>query len=303
MKIFTFIITFLITIPTLKAQDELDKMLENQKPEKEKVNQAFKSTRIVNTHSVEQLGEGVLDFRILHRFGEISGGAYTLFGLDQAHIRLGLDYGVTKNLMLGLGRSNTNKDYDGFIKYRIVQQSKGKGAFPVTISWVSGTVLRTLRYNDSIIDNNFSYRLNYYHQLLIARKFNDYLTLQITPTLVHRNLVNTLEEKNDLLFLGFGGRYRLTRRVTFNWDYAFNLNPNTQQNLGFYNPLSLGFDIETGGHVFQLHFTNSLGLNEKQFYSETSGNIAKNGIRFGFNISRVFTVKKPKAFSRLKAEG
>ena len=250
----------------------------------------FKTTRIINMHSVENAAAGVMDFRISHRFGFINTGAYDLFGLDQALMRFGLEYGITDRLMVGMGRSNVNKAYDSFLKYKILRQGSGKRNIPVSVSYFASAVCNTVKWADPNRDNYFSSRMQYTHQLLIGRKFNNDLSLQLTPTLVHKNLVPTLQDKNDILAMGFGGRYKLTQRFSVNGEYIYVL-PN-QITSTFYNSLSLGVDIETGGHVFQLHLTNSTSMLEPGFITESVGQWKKGGIHFGFNVSRVFTVKE-----------
>jgi len=249
----------------------------------------FKTTRIINMHSVENAAAGVMDFRISHRFGFINTGAYDLFGLDQALMRIGLEYGITNRLMVGMGRSNVNKAYDSFLKYKILRQGIGKHNIPLSISYFASAVCNTVKWADPNRDNYFSSRMQYTHQLLIARKFNNDLSLQLTPTLVHKNLVPTLQDKNDILAVGFGGRYKLTQRFSVNGEYIYVL-PN-QITSTYYNSLSLGVDIETGGHVFQLHLTNSTSMLEPGFITESVGQWKNGGIHFGFNVSRVFTVK------------
>ncbi len=249
----------------------------------------FKTTRIINMHSVENAAAGVMDFRISHRFGFINSGAYDLFGLDQALMRIGFEYGVTDRLMVGFGRSNVNKAYDSFLKYKILRQGSGKRNIPVSVSYFASAVCNTVKWSDPNRDNYFSSRMQYTHQLLIARKFNNDLSLQLTPTLVHKNLVPTVQDKNDILAMGFGGRYKLTQRFSVNGEYIYVLP--YQITSTFYNSLSLGVDIETGGHVFQLHLTNSTSMLEPGFITESVGQWKKGGIHFGFNVSRVFTVK------------
>jgi hypothetical protein len=249
----------------------------------------FKTTRIINMHSVENAAAGVMDFRISHRFGFINTGAYDLFGLDQALMRIGFEYGISDRLMVGMGRSNVNKAYDSFLKYKILRQGSGKHNIPLSVSYFASAVCNTVKWADPNRDNYFSSRMQYTHQLLIARKFNNDLSLQLTPTLVHKNLVPTLQDKNDILALGFGGRYKLTQRFSVNGEYIYVL-PN-QITSTFYNSLSLGVDIETGGHVFQLHLTNSTSMLEPGFITESVGQWKNGGIHFGFNVSRVFTVR------------
>ncbi len=279
------------------AQDDsLLSLLEEEEPQTEYITASFKTTRVVNGHSIENTGAGVLDFKISHRFSPLNNGLYDMFGLDGATIRLGLDYGISDRLMVGIGRNSKEKIYDGFVKYKILRQSIGKRAMPISLSGLVDAQIKTVRFADPERKNYFSSRLYYTFQLLLARKFNDYLTLQLMPTLVHRNLVATRAEKNDVFSMGIAGRIRLTRRVTLNAEYYYVL-PN-QLAPQYVNVLSLGFDIETGGHVFQLHFTNSADMTYKGFITETTDRWfgSPNGIRFGFNISRVFTVVRPPEF-------
>ena len=276
---------------SLYVGDDMQDLLLLIAPEEEQTytSATFKTTRIINMHSVENAAAGVMDFRISHRFGFINTGAYDLFGLDQALMRIGLEYGVTNRLMVGFGRSNVNKAYDSFLKYKVLRQGSGKRNIPVSVSYFASAVCNTVKWADPNRDNYFSSRMQYTHQLLIGRKFNNDLSLQLTPTLVHKNLVPTLQDKNDILAVGFGGRYKLTQRFSVNGEYIYVL-PN-QISTEYYNSLSLGVDIETGGHVFQLHLTNSTSMLEPGFITESVGQWKKGGIHFGFNVSRVFTVK------------
>lgn len=286
-SIFTFLCVLLST--TVWGQDDLEALLNaDEVPEIRFSKYAFKSTRIINGHSIENVAAGVLDFRILHRFGAINGGAYELFGLDQANMRMSFDYGLTDRLQIGIGRSNIGKEYDGLVKYKILRQSTGARNMPVSVSWVSGGLINSQRWADPNRENLFSSRLSYYHQILIARKFNESFSLQLSPTVVHRNLVPTRDIPNDVFAMGVGGRVKLSNRVATTFDYFYVL-PGQLPN--HRNSLSVGFDIETGGHVFQLHFTNSRGLNERQFITGQNGSWTDGDIHFGFNLSRVFTIR------------
>ncbi len=282
------------TATGLYAQEEdLLKLVGGEdKPQKEYVDYSFKSSRVIMSHSMEMIRPGVMDMRILHRFGNINKGAYEFFGLDNAAMRLGFDFGITKNLMFGIGRSTNKKELDGFIKYRLVHQSKGPGAMPFSFLLVGGSSMTLLKWSDTSRKNYFSSRIGYYGQAVIGRKFSEGFTLQFMPTVVHRNLVATRDDPGDLLAVGAGARLKLSRRISLNIDYYYRLTPNP--NDGTQNPLSIGFDIETGGHVFQLHFTNAAGMNEKIFLLETTNKWEKGDIQFGFNISRSFQLKKRK---------
>lgn len=252
----------------------------------------FKATRLINGHTVENVAAGVLDVKISHRFGKLNSGGYELFGLDNASMRMGLDYGITRYLMVGIGRSTFEKTYDAFFKLKLFRQSNGRRKMPFTISYVPTIALKTLKYEDPDRKNYYTSRLYFSHQLLIGRKFSEGTSLQLMPTYIHRNLVKYAAESNDLFAIGIGGRQKITKRVSINAEYYYQV-PGYRLN-GSSNSLSLGFDIETGGHVFQLHFTNSRGMNERTFISETTGLWEKGDIYFGFNISRVFTLSRKK---------
>lgn len=252
----------------------------------------FKSTRVLNGHSIERMQAGQLDFRISHRFGTINSGAYEFFGLDQANIHLSLEYGIKDWIMVGIGRGTYQKTVDGFLKFSVLRQSSGKKNMPLSLSWLSTMGVNTLKWSDPEQTNYFSSRLSYVHQLLIGRKFNDRISLQLSPGMMHRNLVETELEPNDLYFAGVGGRIKLTSRISLNAEYFYTLHPkNKPEDFNYHNSLSVGFDIETGGHVFQLHITNSVAMIEKGFIGETTGDWLNGDIHFGFNISRVFTVR------------
>jgi hypothetical protein len=240
------------------------------------------------SHSVEMLKPGVLDFRILHRFGNINQGMGEFFGLDQATIRLGLDYGLTQNLTIGIGRGNYKKELDGFVKYRPLQQLDGTGGFPFSLVLAAGSTINTAQWTGAAKQESFVNRQSFYSQLILGRKLSESLTLQFAPTLLHRNLV-AANDPNQTYALGTGGRIRLSRRVSLNVDHYLVFNKN--KSLQVYNPLSIGFDIETGGHVFQLHFTNAIGMNERAFLTETTNRWSKGDIQLGFNISRTFQLK------------
>lgn len=294
-RILLFVFLLLGLQPAVAQDDDLLSLL-GEEETTEYATASFKTNRVVNGHSIENTAAGVLDFKISHRFSPVGNGFYDIFGLDGASIRIGLDYGITDRLMVGVGRSSKEKIYDGFAKYKILRQSSGQRRMPVSLSYLVDAQIKTVKFTDPNRDNLFSSRLYYTHQVLVARKFSEGLTLQLMPTLVHRNLVETKSEKNDVLALGFAGRVKLTKRVTLNAEYYYVLPDQLAPQ--FTNVLSIGFDIETGGHVFQLHFTNSADMTYKGFITETTEGWFDNptGIRFGFNIARVFTIVKPKDF-------
>ncbi|MFH6982231.1 DUF5777 family beta-barrel protein [Marinoscillum luteum] len=271
---------------TLAAQDDLLSMLEDERGDQKTLTEAtFKGTRLINGHSIETRKKGVMDFIIAHRFGTIDGGGYELFGLDNATIRIGLEYALNDRLYLGLGRSSFEKTYDSFIKYRIVRQSTGKGNSPFSATWLSSIALKTLK--DPEYDLSLANRLANTHSLLLARKLNSSISLQLVPTWVHRNLIRAEDINNDIFALGMGGRVKFSQRLALCVEYYHQfqqLNENTR------NSLAIGIDLETGGHVFQLQFTNATSMVPKGFISETTNNFFDGEIHFGFNISRTFQV-------------
>lgn len=276
----------------LSAQDvDLDALLEEATgSETEYVYATFKSTRIISGHSIERMKEGQLDFRISHRFGRLNGGAYEFWGLDQANIHFSLEYGITDWMMIGLGRGTYEKTYDGFLKFTLFRQSKGKKNMPVSISYLTTAAINTLKW-DGPGELDFWNRLSYVQQLLVARKFGERFSLELNPTFVHRNMVATELDPNDLWSIGVGGRFKITKRLSLNAEYYYVFPPlNDYRSQKTYNPLSIGVDIETGGHVFQIHLTNSLAMIEKGFIGETTGNWLDGDIHLGFNISRVFAL-------------
>lgn len=288
---FLLLIILICSAMNIHAQDDLLKLVEDDKPKREYVDYAFKSSRVIMSHSLEIIRPGVMDMRILHRFGNINGGAYEFFGLDNATIRLGFDFGLIKNLMIGIGRSTNRKEIDGFLKYRLIHQSKN-GGLPFSLLFVAGSSLNTLKFTDSTRKNYFSSRMGFYGQTIIGSKISEGFTLQLMPTIVHRNLVPTVNDPNDMLAVGVGSRLKLSKRISFTVDYYYRINPNVAD--GTFNPLSVGFDIETGGHVFQLHFSNAIGMNEKVFLTETTNDWTKGDVQFGFNISRSFQLGRKK---------
>lgn len=279
------------------AQDDLlDVLSKEQKDIPSYTTATFKSTRLVSGHSVEIIAKKHLDFRISHRFGAINSGFTELFGLDQSTIRLGLEYGVTDKLTIGLGRSSTQKVYDYYAKYKILRQSTGSINMPFTLTtFVSAyTTTQPTAPNRMYFDN--TERQSYCAQILIARKFGEKLSLQVVPTMLHRNKSETEIDANTIYSLGVGGRFKLSKRTSLNAEYYY-----TPSKIGddivlrdpsFTNALSIGFDIETGGHVFQLHISNSKGMMEKALIGQTIGSWSNGDIFYGFNISRIFSFDK-----------
>lgn len=280
---FCFILFSILTFQ-MSAQDEWEKQVNEMEQQTQETTATFKTTRLASSQTIEQVKAGVLDFRINHRFGRFSDGFDNFFGLDNAVTRIGFDYGITDYLMVGVGRSTLNKEYDGFGKVKILGQKGSK--MPITLDYLLAASVVAEKYPVPNID--FFNRVSYINQLLIARKFNDKLSLQLMPTYVHYNMTQFPEEKNDLFAVGLGGRFKLTRRTALTLEYLYV--PNNMKRNNNYNPLTIGLDVETGGHVFQLFVSNASGLTERSLFTASTSQWTKGELHFGFNISRVFTV-------------
>lgn len=283
MKSFLALLFVLIISFSAQSQDLLGQLENQQSHVSKPVTAMFKGTRIINGQSVELRGQGNLDVIISHRFGRLNSGGYNLFGLDDSNVRLGLEYAVLDRLTLGFGRNSVNKVYDGFVKGKLLEQ-KTIGS-PLSIVWMSDMSIYTLKKPE--LNMTFQRRLRYVHQVLLARKFSPGLSLQLMPSLVHQNLVESESDPNNLAALGLGGRVALSKRVSLTGEYYYRFGTD----LSGYNSLGIGVDIETGGHVFQLHFTNSNEMTPSGFIPSTQGNFFDGDIHFGFNIVRSFTLK------------
>lgn len=286
-------ITLLLISGSLCAQDNPEDLLKlvDEKPKKEFVSATFKTTRLINFHTTEVLGRRSLDFRISHRFGDFNTGAYNAWGIDGgANIRLGLEYSHDGRFMFGIGRTSAKKIVDGFLKYKLIRQAVNGGS-PVTVTLFSGAYNT---FEHVLIDGFNKYqrpldRLSYCNQIMVARKFNTNLSVQVTAAFVHFNLVDNITEGNNCYVAGVLARYKFTKRQAVTLEYGYRLNK--YSNNYYYNSFALGYDIETGGHVFQLNFSNSFGLTENQYFMYTTSSWSTWAIRLGFNISRVFSLQ------------
>lgn len=284
----------LLSINILAAQDDMMDLFADEEPKIEYTDATFKTTLLVIGQTIENPPNGNLIFNVQHRFGRVNQGWYEFFGLDQANTRLGFQYGINDWLGIGIGRSSYLKTYDGWVKVKILRQSTGLRKMPLTLDYFGSMAISSLKWQYPERENYFSSRISYAHQLLIARKFSRAVSLQLMPSFVHYNLVETVEDDNDIWSIGAGGRFKISNRVSVNVEYYYLL---SKQSASVYeNPLSVGFDIETGGHVFQLYVSNAEGLIEEHFIGRTTGSWLDGDIHIGFNISRAFVIKKPKEF-------
>jgi hypothetical protein len=281
-KILNIALLFFISFGTY-AQDDLLNEIDSVKIDK-RVTSAFKSLKIVNLESTKLAAKGDFYFVVSHRFDYVKNGFDDFFGLDNANTRLQFVYGVTPWLNVHASRSGFNKTYEVAGKYSLIHQEDG--GFPFEVVGFNSLSINTALEKDVLPLLEFNDRLSYVTQVLVSRKFNENLSLELAPTYFHENYVVDNNQDNSQFAIGFGGRYKLTSRWSLNMDYAAHLN--RASNSPFTNPLSIGFDLETGGHVFQMHFTNSLAMHETGFLGSTSGKWSKSEFAFGFNLVRVF---------------
>jgi len=291
-----FLMYIMAILPLLvSGQADWDSLLDQELAEN-KLNETatFKSWRIMNGQSVEMIPARGLDLRIAHRFGEFNTTENNFLGLDEASTYFGLYYGITSGLNIGIARATYNQTNYGFIKYAVLKQTSGNKSFPFTLVFNASVSYTSKEYQDKIRDDDFVSRFDYTFQVLLGRKFNERISFQLTPTFVHRNLVETEAESNDLYVLGVGGRYLISPRVAINAEYYWVVNAQERNGYRFYDPLAVGVDIQIGSHVFQLMLTNASAMTENKFLGETTSHFFNGDIRFGFNISQIFTLGKAK---------
>ncbi len=286
-----FVLAFFLISRIAISQSSLEDIVGSSQ-ESRPISSTFSSTRIINGHSVEMIPEGVGELRISHRFGTIEEGFYDIFGLDNAQIRLGFDYGVGKNIMIGFGRSSFNKTYDIFSKLILLKQTTDNST-PLSLQYLFASSVETLRYGNKI---PFMQRFSQVNQFLVAKKIGK-LSLQVSPTLIFHEFYDY--QKNIFSSIGISGRYLISQRVAINFEYFSRVKHQDDQSMAYNtifkennNSLSLGVDIEAGGHVFQFHFTNSTPLHEKGFIFQTDKSWGDSEISFGFNILREFSGRK-----------
>ncbi|KAA1244125.1 DUF5777 family beta-barrel protein [Aquimarina sp. RZ0] len=279
------LLSLLFLVPYfIVAQDDLLNELESDVQEDNYVTSTFKGLKIVNFESTKLVNKRNLFFIVAHRFGSVENGIDDFFGLDQAVTQLKFIYGITDGVNIGIARSSFQKTYGGHIKYRIVRQKKG--GFPLTIVGYNLITINTALEKDVLPGLTFNNRVSYTSQILISRKISKNFSLEFAPSYLHENFVRFDDQDNSQFIAGIGGRYKLTKRFSLNMDYGYHFNRSTTST--FKNPLSVGFDIETGGHIFQVHFTNAQPMFENGFLGQASGDWGDGDFFFGFNLSRVF---------------
>ncbi len=278
---------FLFCFGFANAQDDLMNELDATKSDKKEISSAaFKGLQVVNMQSTKLPMKGEFYFLVSHRFGDLTNGMNNFFGLDAAYTKLGGIYGVTNWLSLGLSRQTYQKTYELAVKYKLANQIDG--GFPVTIVGYNTMDIRSDLKTTLYPDLRASDRFAYSSQLIVSRKVNSSLSFQVNPMFIHKNLYDELADQKNTFLLGTGARCKISKRLSINLDYAARLNLPEAYDYSVHNPISLGLDIETGGHVFQLVFSNSQTMNDVAYYTTASGIKGGRGIFFGFNMYRVF---------------
>ena len=280
-----YLLLFLFCYPVLTySQNDLLEDIDSESRDTSYIIAAFKGLKVVNFESTKLVYKNEFTLVVSHRFGSIENGFDTFFGLDNAVTRLNFIYGITDAFNIGVSRSSFLKVYDVTVKYRLKRQEKN--GFPFTIVGFNALLINTALDKQNLPFLEFKHRLGYTAQFLISRKINTDFSLELAPTFFHDNYVAIDEQKNSQYALGFGGRYKLGKRWSINADYGWHLN--RANNSPYKNPLSIGFDLETGGHVFQMHFSNAQAMNTNGFLGQAEGNWSDGNIYFGFNLSRTF---------------
>ncbi|MCF6349904.1 MAG: DUF5777 family beta-barrel protein [Flavobacteriaceae bacterium] len=278
-----FLLLLVIPIFIFSQEDLLGELDDEIKVDKT-VNSTFEALKIINIESSKVAGKGDFYFLIAHRFGTIKNGLDDLFGLDAATIKFSFFYGATDRLQLGVARSEFRKTYDLNVKYKIARQVKD--GFPFTITSFSSVGINTLLDSDDLPNLEFQHRLTYLSELLISKKVNANLSLQVAPIFIHENLVADVNQDNSQFAIALAGSYRISNSISLTGEFVPHLNRASDSE--FNNALSLGIDWQVGGHVFQLMFTNSQQLNDSQYVTNATGNWSDGDIFFGFNLYRVF---------------
>src|SRR5260221_5797585 len=296
MKLIRILILVLCSFHLFAQEDLMKELQKSEKPETDYATSTFKGTRLVNGQTVETKGKGALEFIFAHRFGAIKTGIYNFYGLDNAHVRIGLEYGLTDRLGVSIGRSSEDKTTVGMLRYKVVRQSTGVVNIPVTITAYGNAACKTSPAKaDATYPITLTDRMAYTGQLLIARKFSSRFAMQLMPTIVHKNTVDKSIERNDQVALGVGTRTKVTRSMSLMAEYYYRFN--VLDTNPYYNAAGLGIEFETGGHIFQLVISNTQGINERALITEATGKIGGGGIHLGFNVTRTFQLSKQKQVS------
>ncbi|RSC95669.1 DUF5777 family beta-barrel protein [Tenacibaculum singaporense] len=283
----TLVLLFLLSISYSFSQDDLLNELKNEtKTDSSYELPAFKAVQIGNLQSTKIAGKGDFFFIVAHRFSPFSSGLDNFFGLDDANTKIQFVYSFWDGIQFSLSRDSYEKTYSGSTKLSIKKQSS---TFPLNIVGYISTDIETQSKTSDFPTLEFKDRVSITAQILTSRRITKNLSLLIAPTFVRQNNLQQFIQTNDTnlnrFIVGVGGRLKISKRMSINADYGLNIN--RHEDSIYKDPFTIGFDIETGGHVFQLIFTNSRASNDSGFLTRTRGDWF-NDVAFGFNIVRVF---------------
>lgn len=275
--------------------------------QRERVARTFKDTRVVNVHSIETLPKGKLDVRISHRFGDLfgdNGGWPTFYGLEVAEdVAIGAEYGFTDNFNVGIyrakgagstpaGQAGLRQNLNGVFKLRAMHQEQEGNPFSITLVGTATMSTATkIEGNNDLIRSfpKFAHRMAFNGNIIVARKFGDAFSLQVIPGVTHRNLV-PFEGENTILSIGGAARYQVSRVLALVADATMPFSNTINSDNGYSMPVGVGLEWDTGGHVFQLNFTNATGLFETDYIPYTTSSWGEGEFRIGFTISRWFNL-------------
>lgn len=275
---------FLLFSVSLFSQEDLLSEIDTDSETPVYASAVFKGLKVISFESTKLVAKGGFNFIVSHRFGTVKDGFKNLFGLDEAVTHLNFVYGISDNFNVSASRSSNQKIYEVATKFRLARQQKGK--MPFTVAAYTSVLANTALDTDNLPKLRFEHRLSYVGQLLISRKLTKELSLLVAPTFFHDNYVNDNLQENSQYAVAFGGRYKLGKRWSVNMEYGMHLNRSAASL--FNNPFSIGVDLETGGHIFQLHFTNSQSMNTNGVFGTSTGDWGDGDVYFGFNLARSF---------------
>tara|TARA_B110000967_G_scaffold52557_1_gene53813 strand:+ start:165 stop:1016 length:852 start_codon:yes stop_codon:yes gene_type:complete len=275
---------FLLFTVLLFSQDDLLSEIDTATETPLYASAVFKGLKVINFESTKLVAKGGFNFIVSHRFGTVKNGFQNLFGLDEAVTHLNFVYGLSDHINISASRSSNQKIYEVATKFRLVSQQAGK--IPFTVVGYTSVLANTALDTDNLPKLEFKHRLSYIAQLLVSRKMNKNLSLILSPTFFHDNYLTDDFQENSQYGVGFGGRYKLGKRWSLNTEYGVHLN--RSKNSLYNNPFSIGVDLETGGHVFQLLFTNSQSMNTNGVFGTSTGEWGEGDVYFGFNLARSF---------------
>jgi len=291
-----FVFVFVLVYHSTNAQDLLDKLNKEFQDKPVYEIATFKTTRIGLGHSIETRKKGALEISLYNRYWNIPNFEGQRFLADVVSTRFGLDYAFSDNFTLGLGYTNHDEIFDGFIKYKLINQKKGSQKTPISITLFQGFSHRKLsnEYSDlySVINTTSSDKYAFTSQVLIARKFNRNLSLQVTPTFIHRTADSQNNDPQSHFAVGLGGRHKISQHAAIVSEYYYVANP--IESVDTYNVFMVGVNWELSHLMLQFHMTNARSFPEDTFITQTTNNFnAKDGnFHFGFNATFVLHTKK-----------